>query len=264
MFNNLVESSSHAKEFKRRGSFLLFTTATYLVLFVVTGVVSIYAYDAHLESQNTELEITFVPLRDAEPEPQPVRNTTPAASNEGRQTSESTRTVLMASASDPTKVPETIGTKAPTVLPARSDSKMGAFDADPPTPAGGKRVGEGTVGSAVVRMTEPPPLPPAPKQQEIPKVLNLSKEVLQGKAISLPKPSYPAPAKQIRLQGTVTVQVLIDETGKVVSAKVVSGHPLLNGEATRAAWQARFSPTKLGGQPMKVSGMITYNFLLNQ
>ena len=61
MFNNLIESSSHAKEFKRRGSFLLFTTATYLVLFVVTGVVSIYAYDAHLESQNTELEITFVP-----------------------------------------------------------------------------------------------------------------------------------------------------------------------------------------------------------
>src|SRR5215203_1694725 len=63
MFNNLIESSSHAKEFKRRGSFLLFTTATYLVLFVITGVVSIYAYDAHLDRQNTELDlITFVPL----------------------------------------------------------------------------------------------------------------------------------------------------------------------------------------------------------
>ena len=52
MFNNLIESSSHAKEFKRRGSFLLFTTATYVVLFAVTGVISIHAYDAHLESQS--------------------------------------------------------------------------------------------------------------------------------------------------------------------------------------------------------------------
>ena len=71
MFNNLIESSSHAKEFKRRGSFLLFTTATYVVLFAVTGVISIYAYDAHLESQSTELElISYVPPPEAEP-PQP-------------------------------------------------------------------------------------------------------------------------------------------------------------------------------------------------
>ena len=264
MFNNLIESSSHVKEFKRRGSFLLFTTATYLVLFVVTGVVSIYAYDAHLESQNTELEITFVPLRDAEPEPQPVRNTIPTTSNPGRQTSESVRTILMDSPSNPNNVPDEIGTKASGIPPARRDSVLGAYNADPLTPAGGNRVGTGSGSTAVVEMTEPPPPPPAPKQQEIPKVLNLSKEVLQGKATSLPKPIYPEMAKRIRLQGTVTVQVLIDETGKVISAKAVAGHPLLNLEATRAAWQARFSPTKLGDQAVKVSGMITYNFILNQ
>ena len=63
MFNNLIESTSHAQEFKRRGSFLLFTTATYVVLFAITSVVSIYAYDAHLEAQSTELELlTFVPV----------------------------------------------------------------------------------------------------------------------------------------------------------------------------------------------------------
>ena len=62
MFNNLIESSSHTKELKRRGSFLLFTTFTYLVLFVITGVASIYAYDAHLEEQTESLELlTFVP-----------------------------------------------------------------------------------------------------------------------------------------------------------------------------------------------------------
>jgi TonB family protein len=70
-------------------------------------------------------------------------------------------------------------------------------------------------------------------------------------------------ARQIHLQGQVSVQVLVDETGRVVSAKVVSGHPLFVAESQRAALQARFAPTKLSDQPVKVSGVITYNFVLN-
>ena len=54
MFNNLIESSSHFREYKRRGSFLLFTTLIYAVLLLVSGVVAIYAYDARLEKQNLE------------------------------------------------------------------------------------------------------------------------------------------------------------------------------------------------------------------
>jgi TonB family protein len=69
-------------------------------------------------------------------------------------------------------------------------------------------------------------------------------------------------ARQIRLQGAVNVQVLIDETGKVISAKAVSGHPLLIVAAQQAAMQARFSPTIVGEQPVKVSGVITYNFVM--
>ena len=107
MFNNLIESSSHAKEFKRRGSFLLFTTATYLVLFVVTGVVSIYAYDAHLETQNTELEITFVPLLDAEPEPQPVqKHNSPSVELRHELLLDRSRTELIDSVSNPNNVPD--------------------------------------------------------------------------------------------------------------------------------------------------------------
>jgi hypothetical protein len=70
MFSNLIESSSHAKEFKRRGSFLLFTTATYVVLFVITGVISIYAYDARLEQQNLEV-VVLLPPQEIAPDPQP-------------------------------------------------------------------------------------------------------------------------------------------------------------------------------------------------
>ncbi len=67
----------------------------------------------------------------------------------------------------------------------------------------------------------------------------------------------------MRRQGEVTVQVLIDEDGNVISAKAVSGDPILLPEAVRAARQARFKPTTLSGQPVKVSGLITYSFQLS-
>ena len=90
----------------------------------------------------------------------------------------------------------------------------------------------------------------------------ISGGVLNAKAISLPNPEYPAVARQARASGTVTVQVTIDEDGGVVSARAISGHPLLQAAAVTAARQARFSPTKLSGQSVKVQGVVTYNFVV--
>ena len=264
MFNNLIESTSHAKEFKRRGSFLLFTTATYVVLFVVTGVISIYAYDAHLESQSTEWEVTLMPVIPPEAPPETVRNTIHAAPTTDNSVIRSTRVgQLIDSASNPNKVPEHIGTVAPDVPPARPDSVLGNVNADPPIVGSTRGVPGGTGTTPRVDISDPPPPPPAqdPKPA-IPKVVRVSQTVLVSRAISLPKPNYPPMAKQIRLQGSVSVQVFIDETGKVISAKAISGHPLLVAEAQKAATQARFSPTLIGETPVKVSGVITYNFVL--
>jgi protein TonB len=262
MFNNLIESSSHAKEFKRRGSFLLFTTATYAVLILITGVASIYAYDAHLETQSTELELlTFVPLPPTEAAPEVIRNTIRPASNSDAQPSRSIRIDLIDSTSNPNNPPKNVGTVASNVPPARPDSIRGLVNADPPAPASSSRgVTGGTGNTPVVNMADPPP-PPAPNPQPaVPKLLRVSPNVLVSKALSLPKPVYPMLARQIGLQGAVTVQVFIDETGKVISAKALSGHPILVPEAQKAAMQARFSPTLLGEQAVKVSGIITYNF----
>ena len=85
--------------------------------------------------------------------------------------------------------------------------------------------------------------------------------VLNGKAISLPKPAYPANAKAANASGPVTVQIIIDESGNVISANAVSGHPLLRQSAVNAARQAKFSPTLLSGRPTRVTGVITYNFV---
>jgi TonB family protein len=88
----------------------------------------------------------------------------------------------------------------------------------------------------------------------------ISGGVLNGKAISLPAPEYPAIAKQAKATGAVAVQVIVDENGAVISANAVSGHPLLQAAAVAAARQARFSPTLLMGEPVKVTGVIVYNF----
>lgn len=85
--------------------------------------------------------------------------------------------------------------------------------------------------------------------------------VLNGKAVSKPAPPYPQVAKAAGAHGTVTVQVIVDEKGEVVSAKAVSGHPLLRQAAEQAARRARFAPTILSGKPVKVSGVLTYNFV---
>ena len=88
--------------------------------------------------------------------------------------------------------------------------------------------------------------------------------VLNGKAIQLPPPLYPEIAKRMRATGLVSVEVVIDVNGKVISAKAISGNSALQPAAVQAALRARFSPTTLSGQPVKVSGIINYNFTLSK
>jgi len=85
--------------------------------------------------------------------------------------------------------------------------------------------------------------------------------VMNGKAISLPRPDYPPIARSAHASGTVVVQVIIDEEGNVVASHAISGHPLLQAASVAAAKQAKFSPTKLCGEPVRVTGVITYNFV---
>jgi TonB family protein len=84
--------------------------------------------------------------------------------------------------------------------------------------------------------------------------------VLNGKAISLPKPAFPSIARAARASGIVTVRVIIDEEGKIIAAQAVSGHPLLRPSAVAAARQARFTPTLVNGKAVPVMGVINYNF----
>ena len=85
--------------------------------------------------------------------------------------------------------------------------------------------------------------------------------VLNGKALALPQPAYPRLARAAHVSGTVMVQVLIDEQGNVSAAHAVDGHPLLQSVCVAAAREAKFSPTLLEGEPVRVTGVIQYNFI---
>jgi TonB family protein len=89
----------------------------------------------------------------------------------------------------------------------------------------------------------------------------ISGGVLNGRAIKLPKPKYPKAARESGASGVVVIRVLIDETGKVIEAKAISGHPDLREVCEEAASHAEFTPTTLAGRPVKVSGTIQYNFV---
>lgn len=89
----------------------------------------------------------------------------------------------------------------------------------------------------------------------------ISAGVVNGKAESLPKPEYPPAAQAVKISGEVKVQILIDESGSIVSASAISGHPLLRQAAEQAARQSKFKPTLLSGQPVRVTGVIVYNFI---
>jgi protein TonB len=121
------------------------------------------------------------------------------------------------------------------------------------------------VGSS--RRDDDPPPPPPPKPEPTPtpappKKITVSGGVLQGSALKRVQPPYPPIAKAARASGAVQVQVTISEDGRVIDAAVVSGHPLLRDAALQAARQWVFKPTELSGVPVKVQGVLTFNFTL--
>jgi protein TonB len=260
MFDNLVESSSHKQDITRKGSFVIGTLIIYGVLIVAFGVASILWYDAHLSEQELELTTLVAPVPVPQQQKEPEQQKQEAKPTKTEQNVD-VRKELIADVAESRVAPKEISAKASDVPPVRRGvtTVLGSSDsnASAPMPAG---PGAGTVVSAPAKVQiaeEPPPPAPTPTPRTAP----ISGGVLNGKAISLPKPQYPPIARAAHASGTVTVQVLIDENGNVVSAKAVNGHPLLQAVAVAAARQAKFSPTKLSGQPVKVTGVIQYNFV---
>ncbi|HVG30902.1 MAG TPA: energy transducer TonB [Pyrinomonadaceae bacterium] len=271
MFHNLIESGSHRRDLARRGRFFLGTLASYALVAACVGVAGVYAYSAHLDEQ--DYQITMLPAwaRPAaareivQPDPPAGRHSAGGVSRRRefyadlRTTPPSTPPISTHYNPIPPRPPGF-------VLRDDVDSDAAAGVVGPTAPGG--VVGAGTLAANVrphVVETEDvrPPDPPAPTpaRQRV-GVLKLS-NLVTSKIVSKPVPAYPQIAKAAGIQGAVSVEILVDEQGRVISAKATTGHALLRIAAQQAAMQARFTPTKLDGEPVKVSGVITYNFVLN-
>jgi TonB family protein len=121
--------------------------------------------------------------------------------------------------------------------------------------SGGAPIAGGLLGLQTSAATPDKPIEP--------KQITVSGGVLQGSAIRKVQPPYPPIAKAAKASGAVQVQILVNETGEVIEANAISGHPLLRDAALQAARQWQFKPTELSGRAVKVQGILTFNFTLS-
>lgn len=267
MFDKLIESDTEGAEFKNRSRYFTVSTLVVGALFLSAVMYSLYAAEIGIGAGNFELAELVAPLETTDPEPvhEPDRAQVQASRDNSAQTS---RQHLIAPTDVSMLEPKGVSVvKSPfrTLDPTKFGTVKQGPDSDAGTPSGLGR--EKTTGTSAdigprdaaddeeIARSNPPP----PAREKVAKAM-VSEGVINGKATFLPIPGYPQPARLVGAAGEVRVQVTIDESGRVVSAKAVSGHPLLRNSAETSARSAKFSITYLSRVPVKVTGIITYNF----
>ncbi|MEP7339182.1 MAG: energy transducer TonB [Acidobacteriota bacterium] len=253
MFDTLVESSKHGRENSRTGLFMVVTTIIYVVALLALAVGTVVYMNPNLTDA---LDVTTM----LAPPPPPPAPPPPAAVQVVVKNIPEV-TTFTPPTKPPEKIPDPTTVVSKPVVQAVSTGVPGGV---PGGATGG--VPGGVAGSKGDDAPPPPPPPPPPPKPEPtqapPKKISVSGGVLQGNAIRKPQPPYPPIAKAARAAGAVQVQVTISEEGKVIDAQVISGHPLLRDAALQAARQWLFKPTELSGVPVKVQGILTFNFTL--
>ncbi len=252
MFDKLVESTK-SKQGRRAGRYFVVTTAIYSIALVAFGIAAIVGFSPALAEEYDLIGLLTPPVpRDSSPPPE----SSPRTVNTTAQPN-----IFAAPTRPPKEIPEPHEVTSRPLVPYGGPSAPSGLFSD------GK--GSGIPGSGnVLGDTPPPPEPkPTPKPTPTPEIKSqtptkVSEGVLQGKAIRKIKPNYPAIAKSVRASGMVQVVVTISEEGRVIDANAISGHPMLRPAAVEAARQWVFTPTLLSNIPVKVQGVLSFNFLL--
>lgn len=276
MFDQLVESKSNLKENKKRGGYLLMSSVLVMSLLLSASLWSLFAEDLGIGGEEFELSTLIAPIAiDAPPEP--------IQKEPKREPSQNTKSAVITRQSNMLRIEESpLPPREISVAQNTQKSRPhGYFLISDTTETGeiqnssarntGRTESGGGIGipnsqSEQPETIEKPTVPPPPTIKK-PTVETVEKRkpivsdgVINGQATFLPKPPYPPSARAVRAGGSVNVQVTIDETGRVISAKAIDGHFLLRPAAEKAAWSAKFNPTLLSRQPVKVTGVIVYKF----
>jgi len=254
---SLLSKETYKYEFDFAGNWNKMTT---FVAVVDSGKMSFEPTEITYRSIMYYLDENMVKM--SQPAPQPSAQPSPAASVPANSASNTAGPVKLNPEPKSEPTVESTANKQPAPnkpAPSLPTSSIATDKLTATNTAEVKNVAANNSNTKVVLESEPPPSA-APR----PILRPVSGGVLNGAAIYLPPPMYPETAKRMRTSGLVTVEVVIDENGKVISATAANGPSTLRESAIQAALRARFSPTKLSGQPVKVFGTISYKFSLSQ
>ncbi|MDQ3013792.1 MAG: energy transducer TonB [Acidobacteriota bacterium] len=253
MFDKLVESTK-SRQGKRAGRYFVVTTAVYALALMALGIGTVIGFHPALAEGYSLLALL--------PPPVPIAPALPAIVQQAIKVNAPMnvfapphRPVVIP---DPTTVTSPVTRLMPTAftnvgLPPGTGQPTGIF--------GGRTDGD-PVPPPPEAKPRPTPDPTPTPEIKPPGTAKVSEGVLQGGAIRKPRPTYPAIAKAARASGPVQVVVTISEEGRVIEAYAASGHALLRAAAVEAARQWAFSPTTLSKVPVKVQGVLTFNFVL--
>jgi periplasmic protein TonB len=152
---------------------------------------------------------------------------------------------------------------APTVLaPPLPEAPSTDDVVVPPMPGFGTAPIDPTlIGRSTVSIPRPPIVPPAPPKAPD-QIFRVGQGVREPRRISGSSPEYPALARSARVQGVVILEAVINDRGAIERVRVLKSVPLLDGAATAAVKDWRYTPTLLNGVPVSVLMTITVNFTL--
>src|SRR5436309_2390617 len=230
MFDKLIESDSSRADFKPRSRYFFFSSLLVSLLFISAVVFSIYAADIGLGNDNLELTAILRPVDTPPTQPDSPR---PRQQNPTiQQTNDRQERMFNIQRTDEPQVifppisslPNPYLSRPPEDFRIGQEERVAPPDEAPQSDKNGTGSSETSVPNRnveAVTKIEPQTEPPEPVTPQRPKNIG----VVNGIAIYLPKPQYPSSALQLNIQGKVDVQITIDESGNVISAKAASGHP---------------------------------------
>jgi len=249
MFESLHDKDSRSTG--QRFLALLYSILIHGLMIICLIVVPLVYFNLLPEAQILTLLIAAPPTP---PIPEP-----PSPPPPGAQTAETSKG---SSIERPWAVPETIpkGIPAPDEEPPVVGVIPGLSAISPGVPGSGGQILSGPLGN-LVGLNPPPLLPPPPPNRKPELIVS---RIQESKLIRKIIPEYPPLALQGRVEGTVILEINVDEEGNVGDVRVLKGNPLLSAEAVRAVRQWKYSPTVLNGEPIPVISTVTVEFRLKR
>ncbi len=256
MFDRLVESTNERRN-ARTWIFFAASSVTWSVVLAGVAIAGVFLADARLDADFDRLSVLVPPPHSA-----PAAPRTRSQQQSESKAPATNQLTVVTKPSEFVRPPQPVAFTGQSLPFAIGDGDPNATTIGDP---GGNGDGDGEQGAGGGR--NPVPVPPQPpvdpiEEKKTPPAPSRPKHigVITGLATRRVEPPYPPMAQSIGVQGAVVVSVTVSETGRVLEAHAVSGHPTLRQASVDAARRWQFSPTMLNGIPVKVIGTITFNF----